>query len=74
MRPELQQQFDQASRENVAGMSRRLAEIIRPDPDPEADRRAALLDAAHAATDPDEKARLFQAWRDAHQERVLAER
>jgi hypothetical protein len=74
MTPELEQQFDQASRDNLNGMSRRLAAIIRPEPDAEADRRAALLDAAHAATDPEEKARLFQAWRDAHEQRVLAER
>jgi len=74
MRPELQQQFDHSTRDNVAGMFRRLAGIIRPAPDPEADRRAALLDAAHAATDPVEKARLLEQWDQAHRERVLAER
>jgi hypothetical protein len=73
MTPELEQQFDQASRDNVAGMCNRLAAIIRPEPDPEADRRAALLDAAHAATDPEEKARLFEEWHQAHRQRVLAE-
>lgn len=74
MRPGLKQQFDQSSRRNLAGVLRRSAEIIRPEPDPEADRRAALLDAAHAATDPEEKARLMGEWLDAHRQRVLAER
>lgn len=74
MRPELKQQFDQSSRENLTGLFTRLAEIIRPEPDDEADRRTALLDAALDATDPKEKARLLEQWDQAHQERVLAER
>ncbi|TQE92778.1 MAG: hypothetical protein FKY71_19150 [Spiribacter salinus] len=65
MRPELEQQFEESSRRNLAGMCRRLAEIIRPAPDPEADRRAAILDDAYATDDPDERARLIREWLDA---------
>lgn len=74
MRPEVDQEITRNSRRNLAGVLKRTAAIIRPEPDAEADRRAALLDAAHAATDPKEKARLFEEWHDAHRQRVLAER
>ena len=72
MRPELKREIDHDSRANVAGLFSRLAEIIRPEPDDEADRRLELFDQAQAATDPKERERLMHEWHEAH--KVLAER